>query len=412
MLTRSVGVLLLAILLLMGATTACQSDEPPPGPPPSTPTAQGESAPQVTEQRDPGATATAEAEPEATPVTATATADDASEDQAGTHSGGEGDGAEAVETATPAPAARTLEGVRGIVDPTNTGWPREVEGLNGVVTIAAKPMRIITASVGHDEMVLALVPNERLVAVGSSTKNPIYSNVAHLVQDKPDISRDPEVILAQSPDLVATSPYFPADVVDALERAGVTVIQTELLNTPEDRINNILLLGYMLGEEERAFEFAAEVRTRFEAVTAVTGSREPQPRVLALTRYSDSLWAAGGNTTEGGVIEAAGGINAAEEAGIEGHQTIDLEGVIAMAPDVIIIPQPLEFGAEEFRQYLLGTEVLAGVPAIAKGAVNVVNSRHFTTLSYWNVRGAEDLARLLWPDGFAEPAVEAFSLAE
>ncbi|MCY3506328.1 MAG: ABC transporter substrate-binding protein [Chloroflexi bacterium] len=396
----------------MGATTACQSDESFPGPPPSTPTAEGESAPQVTEQRDPGATATAEAEPEATPVTATATADDASEDQAGTDSGGEGDGAEAEETATPAPAVRTLEGVRGIVDPTNTGWPREVEGLNGVVTIAAKPMRIITASVGHDEMVLALVPNERLVAVGSSTKNPIYSNVAHLVQDKPDISRDPEVILAQSPDLVATSPYFPADVVDALERAGVTVIQTELLNTPEDRINNILLLGYMLGEEERAFEFAAEVRTRFEAVTAVTGSREPQPRVLALTRYSDSLWAAGGNTTEGGVIEAAGGINAAEEAGIEGHQTIDLEGVIAMAPDVIIIPQPLEFGAEEFRQYLLGTEVLAGVPAIAKGAVNVVNSRHFTTLSYWNVRGAEDLARLLWPDGFSEPAVEAFSLAE
>lgn len=412
MLTRSVGVLLLATLLMVGALAACQSDESPPAPPPSTPTAQGESAPQVTEQSDRAATATAEPEPDATPVTATAVADDASEDQVSPDSGGESDGAEAEETATPAPAARSLEGVRGIVDPTNTGWPREVEGLNGVVTIAAKPMRIITASVGHDEMVLALVPNERLVAVGSSTKNPTYSNVAHLVQDKADISRDPEVILAQSPDLVATSPYFPADVVEALERAGVTVIQTELLNTPEDRINNILLLGYMLGEEERAFEFAAEVRTRFEAVTAVTGSREPQPRLLALTRYSDSLWAAGGNTTEGGVIEAAGGINAAEEAGIEGHQTINLEGVIAMAPDVIIIPQPLEFGAEEFRQYLLEAEVLAGVPAIANGAVNVVNSRHFTTLSYWNVRGAEDLARLLWPDDFSEPAVESFSLAE
>ena len=56
--------------------------------------------------------------------------------------------------------------MRGIVDPSNFGWPREVEGLNGVVSIPAKPLSIITASVGHDEMTLAIVPIERLVAVG------------------------------------------------------------------------------------------------------------------------------------------------------------------------------------------------------------------------------------------------------
>ena len=399
---RSVGVLLLATLVLAALVTACQSDEPELAPP-STPTAQGGSATQE---------ATAEAEPDATPVTPTATEDDASEDDAGAQSEDDEDGAAAEQTAEPAPAARSLEGVRGIVDPTNTGWPREVEGLNGIVTIAAKPARIITASVGHDEMVLALVPNERLVAVGSSTKNPTYSNVAHLVEDKAEISRDPEVILAETPDIVATSPYFPAEAVDALQRAGITVIQTELRNTPEDRINNILLLGYILGEEERAFEFADEVRSRFEAVTAVTSTKQSRPSVLALTRYSDSLWVAGANSTESGVILAAGGTDAAGAAGLEGHQTTSLEGVIAIAPEVIIIAQPLEFGAEELRQSLLETEALAEVPAIKNGAVHVVNSRHFTTLSFWNVRGAEDLARILWPDDFPEPAAESFSLAE
>ncbi|MDE2696107.1 MAG: ABC transporter substrate-binding protein [Chloroflexota bacterium] len=399
---RSVGVLLLATLVLAALVTACQSDEPEPVPP-STPTAQGGSATQE---------ATTEAEPDATPVTPTATEDDASEDDASAQSEDDEDGAAAEQTAQPAPAARSLEGVRGIVDPTNTGWPREVEGLNGIVTIAAKPARIITASVGHDEMVLALVPNERLVAVGSSTKNPTYSNVAHLVEDKAEISRDPEVILAETPDIVATSPYFPAEAADALQRAGITVIQTELRNTPEDRINNILLLGYILGEEERAFEFADEVRSRFEAVTAVTSTKQSRPSVLALTRYSDSLWVAGANSTESGVILAAGGTDAAGAAGLEGHQTTSLEGVIAIAPEVIIIAQPLEFGAEELRQSLLETEALAEVPAIENGAVHVVNSRHFTTLSFWNVRGAEDLARILWPDDFPEPAAESFSLAE
>ena len=59
-----------------------------------------------------------------------------------------------------------MEGVVGIVDAANMGWPRQVEGLNGIITIPAKPQRIITASIGHDEMTLALVPSERRVGRG------------------------------------------------------------------------------------------------------------------------------------------------------------------------------------------------------------------------------------------------------
>ena len=315
-------------------------------------------------------------------------------------------------TPEPTPAARSLEGVRGIVDHTNTGWPREVEGLNGVISIPAKPLRIITASIGHDEMTLAIVPSERLVAVGAVSKDETYSNVAHLVQEKAEISRDPEVIIAQSPDIVVTSPWFPIEVVEALIRAGIPVIQTELEQGSEARINAILLMGYIYGEEERASEFADEVEARYDALVAITSVKEPKPRVLALTQYSDTLWVAGEGSTEGGVILAAGGLNAAAEAGVTGNQTTSLEGVIAMAPDIIIIPQPVAFGAEEFRQSLLEREALAELPAIKNEAVFIVESKHFTTLSYWNIRGAEDLARMLWPDDFPDPPAESFSLAE
>lgn len=307
---------------------------------------------------------------------------------------------------------RSLDGVRGIVDPTNDGWPREVEGLNGIVSIPAKPLRIITASIGHDEITLALVPGERLVAVGEVSQIATYSNVADLVQDRPIITRDPETIIAQSPDVVVTSPFYPAEGVDALQRAGIPVIQTELEQGPESRINAILLMGYIFGEEERAWAFADEVRARFDALVGVTDAKDAKPRVLALTQYSDTLWVAGAKSTEGGVIEAGGGINAAAEAGIEGNQTTSLEGVIAMAPDVIVIAQPLEFGAEEFRESLFANEALSEVPAIKSQSVYVVESKHFTTLSFWNIRGAEDLARILWPEDFPNPPDPTFSLAE
>ena len=313
---------------------------------------------------------------------------------------------------TPEPVVRLPDNVPGIVDTTNLGWPREVEGLNGVVSIPAKPERIITASVGHDEVTLALAPGDRLVAVGNPTKSETFSNVAALVQGKPEVTRDPETIIAQSPDVIVTSPFFPAEGIEALSRVGIPVVQTELQHDPEARIDNILLIGYILGEEERALEFAAEVRERYDSLVAITGAAQPRPRVLALTQYSDQLWVAGGNSTEGGVITAAGGINAAEEAGVESNQPTSLEGVIAMNPEVIIIPQPVEFGGEDFRESLLANAALAEVPAVKNGAVHVVESRHATTLSYWNILGAEELSRLLWPDDFPASESTPFSLPD
>ena len=415
MLTHQVRIFVLASALVAGlALAACSSDEQPQQSEPPAQTTTAQAAPQADEAQE--QQAQEQPQPQAAPEQTAEQTVEADEPQAEAEAEPEQQPqeqtvAEAEEQASE-PTVRSLEGVRGIVDPSNTGWPREVEGLNGIVSIPAKPLRIITASIGHDEIVLALVPNERLVAVGNVTKNATFSNVSELVQDKAEITRDPEVIIAQEPDVVVTSPFFPAEAIDALERLGIVVIQTELTQDPESRINSILLMGYIFGEEERAFAFADEVQARYEALIAVTGGKEPRPGVLALTQYSDTLWVAGTNSTEGGVIVAAGGVNAAEVAGIEGNQTTSLEGVIAMAPEIIVIAQPIEFGAEEFRQSLFENEALAEVPAIKNGAVYVVESKHFTTLSYWNIRGAEELARILWPDDFPDPAATSFSLAE
>ena len=307
---------------------------------------------------------------------------------------------------------QTLGTVSGVVDPSNVGWPREVEGLNGIVSIPSKPQRIITASIGHDEVTLAIVPVERLVGVGAISKDSTYSNVSSIVQDVSEVSREPETIIALSPDVVVTSPYFPAEGIKALMTVNIPVVQTQLENNPEARINSILLMGYIYGEEERAIKFAMEVRDRYESLVSVTADADPKPRVLALTEFSDTLWVAGVGSTEGGVIEAAGGINAASKAGIEGNQTTSLEGVIAMSPEVIVIPQPVAFGAQEFLESLFANEALAEVPAIKDKRVHIVDSKLFTTLSHWNLLGAEALAMMLWPGEFPDAPTDTFSTVE
>ena len=294
--------------------------------------------------------------------------------------------------------------VPGIVDASNRGWPREVDSSEGRVRLQAPPQRILALSLGHDEMLLALVERERLAGVGPFAADATYSNIAGQVAGLDTLpSKDPEAILAMRPDLVLVSRYTKADLVELIKETGVPVVRTALENSAAGNIPNILLLGYLLGVEERALELVMEIEGRI----GVVAERVPEPGdpaapgVLAIARYSDTIYAAGGGSTEGGIIEAAGGVNAAARGGIDGHQAVSVESVAALAPEVILITQPAESGGIELRDELLAAAALAEVPAVAAGRVQVVAPRYYTTLSHWNVRGIEETARLLYPDRFA-----------
>ena len=300
--------------------------------------------------------------------------------------------------------------VIGIVDPTNSGWPRTVNVHNGQIRIDEKPQRIITASIGHDEVTYSLVPFDRLIAVGAVSKDPIYSNVSDIVRDVTIISREPEVLIAENPDIIVTSIYFDAKQIGVLGELGIPVLQTELMNDPEGQVQNILLMGYIYGEEERAQKLAIEVESRYAELEKVV-SRVPdgkRPLVLAIASFSNQFYGAGQGSTEGGIIEVAGGVNTATLAGLNGNPVISLESIISMMPDVILITQPVESG-RMVRDELLSNAALSKVPAIENGNIHIVEPRLFTTLSFWNVLGAERLCTILWPKECDEIETKPFS---
>ena len=292
------------------------------------------------------------------------------------------------------------------------GWPREVNVFNGTISITKKPQRILTASVGHDELTVSLVDLERLVGVAGITKDPTYSNVASLVKNIPEVDRDPENIVALNPDLIVTSQYFPEESIKRLNDLKITVVQTELAANIKDQITNILLLGYIYGEENRAEILSGEINARYEYIRSITADKnqEQKKKVASITRYSDQIWTAGSNSTEGMIIDAAGGINVASTSGIIGNATTSIEGLIRMEPEIIIITQPKEFGGSELRDDLMTSDVTKQIPAVMKNQIYFMETKHFTTLSFWNIRGIEELAKILWPDQVEEQTFGGFSL--
>ncbi len=306
-------------------------------------------------------------------------------------------------TATPEPTPEPYPAVPGIVDPSNTGWPRDVETLEGVVTLDAPPQRILTYSLGHDEMLIALVPPERVAALGKFASNAAYSNVANVAPEYAVFEKGAENVLAAEPDLFIVSAFTDADIVGLVKEAGVPVVRPALESSAEGNIPNILLLGYMLGVEDRALELAAEIENRL----ALIAERVPamgdagRPAVISISRWSDSISVAGGGTTGSGIIESAGGVNAAARDGIDGFKPISTESIAAMNPEFIIIPQGGE-GATTLRDDLLNDPVLTAVPAIANGEIHIMDAPKHITLSHWNVRGIESTAEILFPDLFAD----------
>ncbi len=292
--------------------------------------------------------------------------------------------------------------IDAIVDPTNFGWPRVLQLGDERITIDAPPQRLHTLSLGHDEIVVALVGAEGLVGIGSFTANETYSNVAGEVQALPKVKRDAEEVVSLNPDLVIASKFTKEDLVDAIRGTGIQVVRTELESSGEGHETNIRTLAYMLGAEDRAEDLIAQIQSRigFVQASVADAGNATKLGVLSIAKFSDSISAAGGDSTEGGIIEQAGGENVAGTSGIDGHETISIESIIAMNPDVIVITQP-DPGATDLADLLKAEPALANVPAIANDKIMLGDPRYFTTLSHWNVRGIEDLSAVLFPEQYA-----------
>jgi len=313
--------------------------------------------------------------------------------------------------ATPEPAGpdfdtSRFEGIEGIIDPTNFDWPRSIETSEGIVTLDAPPQRIHSLSLGHTEILAALMDFVRLTAVYSFFSDPEQSNISDLAAAHNQIGFDPEEVVALDPEIAIASSFTNAATVELLKDSGIPVARASLENSVLGNVPNILLIGYMIGAEKEAIALADMIEARMSFIEDLLVDKD-SPRVLSISKYT-SIFAAGSGSTEGGIIEQAGAVNAAADSGIEGHAQVTIEGIAAINPDVIVVPQPLA-GAEVFIDELMSSPVLAEVPAVKNGQVHYVVPRYHTTLSHWNVRGVERIAELLFPSAFSGVELENFS---
>ncbi|MGH7960660.1 MAG: ABC transporter substrate-binding protein [Candidatus Binatia bacterium] len=258
------------------------------------------------------------------------------------------------------------------------------------------PQRIVSLTLGTDEMLLALVARERIAALTYLADDPRYSNIvaeARAIAHK--VRGNAELVFARQPDLILVAAYTPASAKDLLRQVGVPVVELGSYDSLASIERNILTVGQAVGEETQAQALVAAMWQRLSAVREQIGDA-PRPRVVY---YSPGGFIAGDQTIMHDVLTYAGARNAAVEIGIHSGKKISTETLVALNPAAILVSG--EAQGVGLRDLLLADPTLQTIAAVERGAVYSLPRAYTSTVSHHIVRCAEAIARVLHPERFA-----------
>ena len=273
-------------------------------------------------------------------------------------------------------------------------FPREIRDAAGQsLTIAAPPKRIVSQTLGTDEILLAICPADRIIALSNLAEDDKYSNVVELARQVPGRTTEgAEQIYKLQPDLIFVASYSRAETVELLKASHAPVFRFANFDSIADIKSNIRIVGHATGCDAEAEKLIKKMDSDLEAIKArIPKGRSP----LRVMSYGREGYTAGANSLFDEIVRAAGAVNLSAEHGLKGFAKINVEKIADWQPDVIVAGGNHD-DLEIKRKQLLADPVIAASPAGKTGRVFVMDNRHFLTVSQYVVKAVEDLANALY----------------
>lgn len=275
-----------------------------------------------------------------------------------------------------------------------TSFPRKLyEATGEILIIPKRPQRIISQTLATDEILLAICPLERIIAVSTLALDPQYSNViVPARQIAQSVGDNVERILSLQPDLILVASYTRAETLELLKTSAAPILRLTQFQQIEEIKNNIRLIGYAIGEEQRAADLIAQMSSEIQTILAQIPTTLQPPRVIS---YSLDHYTAGRYTTFDNIINLIGAINIAAEQGIEQYAKVSDEQILTWQPQFIISYAQLgEF--EQVYQQLLSNPAIAASEAGQAGRIIIVDNRYLLAVSQYIVKAIKVLADSLY----------------
>ena len=281
-----------------------------------------------------------------------------------------------------------------VAERTRTPFPRVISDASGAtLIIPRKPQRIVSQTLGTDEILLAICDPQRIVALSELVDDVTYSNVTAPAQHITGrANAGAEQILHFHPDMIFVASYSKAELVELLTAAHAPVFRFAHFDHIDDIKTNIRLIGYIIGEDEPAEALVQHMERDIARVRASIPPDVPPVRVML---YGQGGYTGGAHTTFDDMVQAVSATNIATVHGITGFRKISSEQLIQWNPDVIITSTDRD-APEDMRQHLLHDPAVALTHAGKHQRVIVMPNHIFLTVTHHITQGIEQLARELY----------------
>lgn len=262
-------------------------------------------------------------------------------------------------------------------------------------TAAPVPMRVVSQTVGTDELLLALAEPAQVAALSHISRERDFSAVAAEAKQFPQIAAgDAETILKFSPTLVLFADYSRPDLVAQVKRTGVAVMVFGRYAKLEDAYANLRQLAPALGAEARAEKLIADCAARVAALRARLKGARPV-RVLSPSTYGVIP---GDESTFQDLCAYAVADNLAASLGkLRGHAAAPSEQMLSWPVEVIVVAgADAESALAPFRKL----PPYQFMDAVKHGRAALLQPWQLSCVSHRRVDAYESLARQLHPEAF------------
>jgi len=203
----------------------------------------------------------------------------------------------------------------------------------GGVTLEAQPMKIVSLSPTHTEMLYAIGAGDQVVAVDEYSNYP--AEAVALGTKLSGFEPNVEAIAGFNPDLVIIS-YDPGSLVDQLTTLNIPVYIGSGATTLEDSYAQIEQLGALTGHLDLAVQLTAQMQDEIAATVADAGTlSEP---ISYYYELDNTYYSVTSNTFIGQIFSMFGLTNIADtaEAGND-YPQLSSEVIVSSDPTMIFL---------------------------------------------------------------------------
>ena len=221
-----------------------------------------------------------------------------------------------------------------------------------VVTIPEKPERILTLSSTLDQIVLGMVPPERMAACDASLEEPEQSNMVAVGKQVKAKIQHPSVerVVSLHPDIILIADWQNLDMAEPLRDLGFKVVVCKGPRNLQQVKETIMLTAEAIGEKEKGQILLdkmdrklAEIKAKVDAIPL-----EKRKKVLFLSLMGNY---GGTGCSFDDACQYAGVINGVSALGMRNGQEVTKEVILAANPDVLFLPSYWRQGREKLAAY-------------------------------------------------------------